>query len=333
MKAQVVSHEQTALFESIKLLNPSKGKLAEVIGTLLGVKPDAAYRRIRGETPLSLRELGLICDAFNLSMDEFLNRKMKQNVLFRFHSISNETGYINDVLRFSDELHSVRLADEKEIVFVAHDIPFYHFYKFPELAIFRIYAWHQAQKCNVEPFSRFCSSSDNTAIMAAYEKILLDYTHIPTTEVWTTQTADTTLRLLEYYIDIGAFDERDTALQLVDQLVSLMEMVKRYTSDGYMENVYKTPFLLYACSVNVENNLMLFRKGADWKCSMKLYAINRMMTSSQMLCSETRQWTESLKSKSVLISGNTALKERLQFFGTINTNIQRVMTKINTNEF
>lgn len=326
-------NNQKRLFEAIKSGLPKTLNLADVIAKLLGLNMDSAYRRIRGDKPLSFPELEKISDKFHVSIDEFLNFNTKQNILFQFCPVSDIHSYIEYMSQLSERFDVLASASEKELLFAAQDIPFYHFLKYHELAIFRIYAWHRTHTRTAESFCEFYNSSDGNTIKSLYEKIYLNYLHIPSTEVWTRQTIDTTIRLLEYYYETGAFDNRDMALLLADQLASMLDAVKQLAIDGYKESVTKTPFSLYACSTDVENDFMMTGNGKEWTCTMKLYAINRIVTGNEFLCSESLKWIESLKAKSILISGNTAFKERLHFFNSEKEKIRILSDKINANFF
>ncbi|MDR2917608.1 MAG: hypothetical protein LBV74_22680 [Tannerella sp.] len=324
-------NSQKRLFEAIKSKLPKSVNLSDAIADLLGGKSDSAYRRIRGDKPLSFPELEKISNKYHVSIDEFLNFNTKQNVLFQFYPVSDADSYIKYMSQLSERFDVLASASEKELLFAAQDIPFYHFLKYHELAIFRIYAWHRTVTCNAESFSDFYNGSDGNTIKSLYEKIYLNYLHIPSTEVWTGQTVDTTVRLLEYYSDTGAFGDRDTALLLADQLANMLDAVKQLAIDGYKGSVTKTPFSMYACSTNVENDFMMTRNGEEWTCTMKLYAINRITSGNEFLCSETLKWIDSLKAKSILISGNTAFKERFHFFNSEKEKIQLLVNKITTN--
>lgn len=321
-------NSQKVLFEHIETLLPKEQKLVDVVVDLLGIKIDSAYRRMRGETDLTFYELAKICEYFQLSMDEYLNLENKQYITFQYAPISYEESYINHLKQLYKKLHDTRLAEDKELVFAAKDIPFYNFYRYPELSIFRIYAWHNVNAQKKETFYEFYNSSENNQIISLYENIYKEYTHIPSKELWTKQTVDTTLSLLEYYYNINAFD-KDMALLLIDQLSSLIDAVKQFATDGHKENETKTPFKLYSCSVDVENSFMLIKNNKDWKCTMKLCAINKMTTDNKILCAETLSWIESLVAKSTLISGNNMFKERIQFFNSIKERVQSLANKIN----
>ncbi|MDR0757051.1 MAG: hypothetical protein LBF85_04305 [Tannerella sp.] len=76
---------QKRLFEIIKSLIPTSYRLADVIGDLLNISPDAAYRRIRGEKGLTFLEVQKLCCHFHLSMDELLNLKSPgQTAVFQY---------------------------------------------------------------------------------------------------------------------------------------------------------------------------------------------------------------------------------------------------------
>src|ERR1043165_2466199 len=64
---------QIALFNQIKTLLPPHISMVETIGDLLDVSADSVYRGIRGERPLPLEELKILCEHFQLSLDQVLH--------------------------------------------------------------------------------------------------------------------------------------------------------------------------------------------------------------------------------------------------------------------
>ena len=64
---------QIQLFNQIRSLLPAHISLPDNIANLLKISIDSAYRRIRGEKELSFEELGLLCSAFNISIDQIMN--------------------------------------------------------------------------------------------------------------------------------------------------------------------------------------------------------------------------------------------------------------------
>ena len=240
--------EQKRLFEVIKSRISDRHKLSDIIEDLLGVSMDSAYRRIRGETELSFSELRTICARFNLSMDDVLNYKSRQTALFHYTPInlSEQEGYIDYMKRLSERLKLLSSAPEKELFFTAQDIPIFHFLKYPELAFFKLYAWNDTVKRKPIPYGKFCDLLDKKRVLPIYEQMHQAYMSIPSKEIWTGQTIDTVLRLLEYYHETGAFETKDMVLLLLGQLNGLLDTVKKYADDGY-KGGKEIPFSLYIC--------------------------------------------------------------------------------------
>jgi hypothetical protein len=153
------------------------------------------------------------------------------------------------------------------------------------------------------------------------------YMSIPSKEIWTGQTIDTILRLLEYYYETGAFERKDTILLLLSQLLNLLDTVKTYADDGHKGGGKEPPFFLYICSVDLENNFMLTKRGNELSCNIKLYTINSMATDNRFLCSETSKWIDDLISKSILISG-VSVRERNRFYQSSKNKIDSLISKI-----
>lgn len=324
--------EQIRLFEIVKTKIPDQLSLADEIEDLLNMSKESVYRRIRGEKLLSFAELKTICEKYSLSIDEIINSKSEKGALFEYKpveisNIENYATYMTHLLGKMNILAEFPL--EKELLYSAQDIPFYHFCKYPDLAYFNLYLWNDTLKYDATTFERFSNSLDKNKIAPIYEKIYQAYTSIPTVEIWTEQTIDTTLRLLDYYFESGRFENKDTVLLLLDRFSTLIDNIKQFADEGHKGNKRKVLFSLYSCSVDLENNFMLMKKGDELMCVLKLYAISRIMTDNESLCLDTKKWIDSLISKSILISGDRAFKERFQFFQKIKNKIQILIKKVN----
>jgi len=322
--------EQIRLFEIIKSKIPNKHGLTDSIEELLKIGTDSVYRRIRGETELTFSELQKICEKFNLSMDDIFNYQSSRSVIFNHTSVDflNTDSYVNYLLRLLDELSNLKSAPEKEMLSTWQNIPFYHFLKYPELYFLNLYAWNSTINRELVSYNNFCNSIEKDRIVSIYEKMHNAYLSIPSKEIWTSQSIDTTLRLLEHYYEIGAFEDKKTVLFLLDQLSNLLDTVKKYADNGNKGNEIKTPFSLYVCSVDLENNFILTRNGGNHSsCHIRLFTINSMSTDNAFFCYEATKLIEDLISKSTLIS-NSSTKERLHFFQLANNKIDTLRNNI-----
>ena len=72
---------QKEIFDEIKRQINGKDTIGNIISEVLSISPDAAYRRFRGETLLTIYELEKLCQTFNISLDR-LFQTSSNKVLF-----------------------------------------------------------------------------------------------------------------------------------------------------------------------------------------------------------------------------------------------------------
>jgi len=323
--------DQIRLFEMVRSKLPDNLSLVDEIEDLLGLSKESTYRRVRGEKILSFAEWKKICEKYHLSMDEVINSKSEKGVLFQYKpvNISDIESYIaclERLFNFMDVVASSPL--EKRLVFSALNIPFYHFCKYPELAFFKLFIWDDTQNSNSISFEKFLDNLPKNKIISVYEQIYQAYAGIPSIEIWTEQTIDIFLREFVFYFETRRFESKDKALYLLDRFLSLIESLKHYADVGYKDNNLEIPFWLYSCSVDLENSFMLMRNGEKIHCVLNLYAISRIFTDNEQLCTETGKWIDSLIAKSILISGAGAFKERLKFFYAVIKKVEALIEKV-----
>ena len=263
--------EQIRLFEIIKAAIPNNLRLADVVEEVLGVSTDAAYRRIRGEKLLTFAELVKMCRHFNVSVDKVIHQKTEQGALFGYTTIdiTDQAGYRQYVKGILNLMTRMQASPEKELLFTALDIPFYHLLKFPELTFFKLYCWDDTVNRTRITYEDFREKLDREPLVKLYEQITNVYSVIPAKEIWTHQTIDTIIRLLEYHFETGGFSGKNTALLLLQQLSQLMDNVQQNTETGFKGEKH-TPFALYLSPVDLENNFILMRMGGRMSCIIKL---------------------------------------------------------------
>ncbi len=64
---------QSEFFNQIRAGLPAHINLVDAVADFLNISNDSAYRRIRGETPVSFDEIGKLSRHFKISVDKLLN--------------------------------------------------------------------------------------------------------------------------------------------------------------------------------------------------------------------------------------------------------------------
>ena len=324
--------EQMYFFKVLTSKISNQHRLVDVLEEQLNVNTNSAYRRIRGETELSFSELLCLCRKFNLSLDEIFNFKSNQGVLFRYAPVNfaDQGSYIAYLNRLMGTFASYKSAEKTEMQYTAQDIPFFYFLDFPDLMFLKLYAWNDTVTQATIPYDEFCNKLDKKTIIPIYRQMSKLWKQIPSKDIWTNQTVDTILRLIEYYYETGAFENKETIIVLLNQLNELIGNVNRFATDGYKEEDRKAPYSLYLCNVDFENNFMLIKREETMSCTVRLFTVNSIVTEHEALCAETAKWIQNLISKSVLVSG-ASTKERIRFFKASRNKVEGLINKIENN--
>ncbi|MDR2057967.1 MAG: hypothetical protein LBP83_06765 [Dysgonamonadaceae bacterium] len=303
-------------------------RLVDVICDVLNVASDSAYRRIRGEKELTLTELITLSRHFGISLDSIINYE-SNNILFKYtpldlNDMNNYYTYMDDLVNLFDSISKSR---EKEIYFMALDIPVAHFTPFLDLTLFKIYTWFRSVNKLQITYDEFVSQLDIPRLSVIYEKIGNAYNQIPSTEIWTKNTIVPILRLLDYYSELNCFEKKETLPLICHQVLQLVDNIEKYTVKEEKEHRGKTAFFrMYLSPVDITNDFMITKRDGINVTSIKLYTINGIFTSNEYFCSEVEKWMKDTMTKSLFLSGASA-RERFKFFQEIRNRINNLLEK------
>jgi len=315
---------QKELFSYIKNSLPQHISMVDEIAEMLNLSYDSVYRRIRGEKPLALHELKLLCEKFKLSVDQLLHLKT-ESILFDAPGMNGNSvefiNHINGILRQFTYFNSFR---EKEIFYLCKDSTIWNFYLFPEIAAFKTFFW--TKTINNDPaLSNKDFSYNEYPFKDCYEvgqKVLREFNKIPCVELWNTESMISTINQIAYYRDAGNFKTQsdfDGVLQsfhlMIDHLQHQAEKgVKFMPGDG--PAAYQAPIQFYVNELILGNNTMAIKLDSNI-LSMVTYSVyHYLFTRDERFANKVMSSFNSLLSRSTLIS-KTGEKDRNRFFNAI----------------
>lgn len=321
---------QTSFLNMIKESMPKNLSFADEIAELLNISKDSAYRRLRGETTLSLAEIQKLCAHFGVSIDRLLGTSNDQ-ITFQYRSIDGT------ILTFEDYLHSIlgnlkmiNKFEVKELIYLAKDIPPFHHFQFPQLGEFKCFFWMKTI-LNQEDYVNkgFSFGLIPNKYLEIGSEIWEDYVNTPSLEVWSYETINITLRQIEFYVDCGLFDNPEDALTLIDHVQSLTNHIRNQAEVGHKFNIdtgdkgAQGNFQLYSNEVNIADTTIFFKMGDTNIAFITHNNLNILATSNPAFCENTEKYIRNLLRKSSLISSSSE-KERIKFFRRLDRKIEKV---------
>ena len=320
---------QKSILEAVKSKIEPAYSFVDELADSLSISKDSAYRRIRGDTLFDIAEVEILTRKYDISLDQIF--KLENS------TVSFQTESINaDSFKFEDYLESVltnlsiiqKLA-EKELFYSARDIFPPHYYQIPELSAFKIYFWLKSYVDH--PLFRdleFDLENLPQGLEASLEIARRSwdaYMKIPSTEIWTYETANITLRQIEYCYQAGHINQRDSQLlcekfkELTLHIKNETQIVRKYNlnSEALEEGA---SFNLYFNETAIGDNSILFKMGEKKMAFITYGSINFLATADKKFCDIIDGHFQNTMKHAILIS-ETSDKIRNRFF-------KRVLNKI-----
>lgn len=311
---------QDQLFQQIKRILPVDTGIAEAVSAVLNVSTDSAYRRIRGETPLVIEELGELCRHFNISIDHLIHHS-GETVIFENRHVNNKDYTYSQYLE--ELLHTVSTFekyDRKEVIYMSKDLPiFYNFY-FKPLAAFRYYFWMKIQLMH-EDFDK--KLFDINMIPPAIEKMSTDlvrlWSMIPSTEMWNIESINSTISQIEFSRTAGHFKDHNDLMKIYEAVESTILHVQEQAEHATKYMPGEDPSVLpqnlkfFFNRVVLGDNTLLAITEENKTAFINYGQLNYLVTSDKNFCDSLCQDFENLKRRSTLISMSSERQRNIFF--------------------
>lgn len=328
---------QVRFFHELKHKIPQNLSLVDIVSDELGISVDSAYRRIRGETSLTIDELRQLSFKYDVSLDAVFT-STSNSVLFSYRAINPDKfsydRYFNSLI---DNMQALGTFNLKEITYAAKDIPIFYFFILPRIAAFKLFFWMR----NIYNFPNLLNKKFNPEdispeLIGISKKFWESYVHIPSIEIWSEETYKITLRQIEYYYQSGRFRDKKDALDLIEDYRKIMQHVHAQAESGCKflygrenpgdEHNYK----FYFNEVIISDNTVFFKMGDFNMVHIGHNVMNILSTTDPVFCNDTQLIHKNLIKNSTLISV-VGEKERNRLFNHVFQDIDDFAERIGRN--
>ena len=325
---------QIALFQAIKHRLPDNLSFVHEVAELLGISYDSAYRRIRGDKPLTMDELVMLSEKFGLSVDTFLNVE-SNNVVFNCHAVEAGKFRIKQWLEtILLDLERINQAKEKEIIYAAKDPPLFHYFHFPEIGAFKMF-FYQKTLLGFPEFEgkKLKLDEADEDIYQTGKSMLIASNSIPTIEIWNEDTFYITLRQIEYYWIAGYFASKDEVLNLCDKLEKWLRHIQKQAEMGF-KFLYdqdavgvEGSFKMYENEIVLNDNSILVKTPDVNYAYLTFNVLSLLTTTNPVFTGHLENYFNGLIRQSHLIS-STGAKARSRFFNKLHHTVEKFKSSI-----
>ena len=326
---------QQVFFEQIKDRLPTHISLVHELAEVLNISDDGVYRRLRCKTSLTFDEIQLLATKYGLSVDSLMGNQLGA-ITFSYPRFVdkhfNYEQYLNDI---ANNLETIASFDEKQIIHVVKDIPFFHLFHIPEIGAFKLFFWARTIFDNPELKDKLFSLEEDMSdkMIELGKNIINTYIKIPSIELWNEEAIHATLKQIEIYCEAGLFRNKKEAVILCDKLIELLSHIKSQAEYGFKYLYGLKPvgrdgnYKLYRNELILGDNANIVKTGDTKTTYINYNSLNFLQTTNAAFCQETEEWLNNLIKRSSLIS-SASERQRNQFFLTMEEKVNKLKEKI-----
>jgi len=330
-----LSQTQQLFFNQVRAKMPAHFSFVDEVAELLNISNDSAYRRIRGEKPLGLDEMQVLCTKYQVSLDQILGVN-SNTVIFTYDKVDHlYFGFIKYLEYLANTLELFTKLSNVKMYFYSKDIPPYLFTPFPELMAFKFFFWKRTLMGYPElARQKFEGAVTDQETAALARKIDLLYTKIPSIDIWNGESINATLNQLDFYRQTNIFPDKDVLLKVysqLDELVTYLELQAEkgkklsYDKPDLLTNV---PYDAYINETLIGDNTVFVQSDNRQITFINHSGINLMSTEDPGFGEVTFKHIENVIRKSVHISV-AGEKERSVFFNNLREKIYLQKKNVN----
>ena len=325
---------QLLFFQKLKSGLPAHLSLVNELSEILQISSDGAYRRLRGETALTMDELFKVCAFFKVSPEMMVGNDSTQ-VTFSFTPLSvSEKQFDRYFKGLYEQLKMISSAKDHHLYFTAEETPIFHFFNYPALTAFKIYYWNKCILNSQEYADRkFEPATVDPELVALGKKIFEEYNKVTCTEIWSEKTIAGVLKQFEYVLETSNFVRREDAEQVLAEIEQMVAHLRKATELGYKFDPNQpshqpcAPYTFYQLDIMMGNITVYVKLGELRQVFLAFHSFNTLATAHPLFSQETENWLNNMLKRATLISG-TAEKQREKFFGAIAKEIQKTRDKM-----
>lgn len=323
----VSNSSQQLFFNHIKSKLPAHLSLVDEIAEILNISNDSAYRRIRGEKPIGLDEIQVLCNKYQVSLDQLLQIETN-TVIFSGNKVDNVSfdfkKYLQDI---ANNLALFKQLQSPQIYFYNKDIPIFHYMQFPELSAFKFFFWKRTLIGYPELARQQFNGEESDKETAETAKRIIDlYDQIPSTEIWNEESVHITIRQIEFYRQSKIFSNKHVILKVYLQLEELLNHIELEAEAGKKFLYNQQPasnavtFDIYINECLIGDNTIYVQGGDRQITFLNHNGLNFIGTQDRNFCDYTYKNLQNIMRKSTHISV-VGEKDRSMFFNTLREKI------------
>lgn len=300
-KSQTMNYQEI-LLKDIRTKIDKEVSLIDEVATALNISYDAAHRRISMKSKFTIEETVILCDYFDISMDN-LFRKEDKYVLDKTKTIKSISDFKLYLEKSAQLLYDFK-ANNSTVYYSAKDIPLHYTIGGTLLSKFKIYVWLNI--LTAEQNLSFENFKIEESMLNESSQLVTVFENTNRVEIWNDTTINSALQQVFYFFEAGLLNYNNAKLIIEDIKNIILNIEKKIQNNTLNFDIYYNELL-------VLNNTVLFTNEKKSTFFIPHNMLSYYVTSDTKICVDEKEFiiNQLKNSKSISKSGK---KDQKIFF-------------------
>ncbi|WP_299209128.1 hypothetical protein [uncultured Dokdonia sp.] len=322
---------QELFIQHLKKHLPEDQSLITVIGDILNINYDAAYRRVNNKTHLSLEETVILAKHFKISLNKLFEVGSQSTLIAekspKILDVKGLENYFKTSLQNLEPLTKLKSAS---ITYSAKDIPLFYTLTDSFLTRYKIYVWlkflNEDGSMAKTTFEDFVKQIPNSLLESAFA-LGETYNYISITEFWNDNTINGTLQQILYYFETGLLT-KDSAIHICQDLSNIVDHVEQQTiKQTIINSKNNASYKLYKSDLLTMSNTIMVKTNHQKVFFTPFTVLTYFKIQHPQTCEEMGLFFQKQMLNSKLLV-NAGEKDRSMFFNKMHQKIKSVVDRI-----
>lgn len=322
---------QTKLFDNIRLRAQNPKRWIDEVADILRKSKHTIYKKIQGESCLSLDEVVTLASHYQLHLDPMI--RPGTVLSFEFPLQNHQRHYREHLSQMRSQLELAEKLPDVQIWHSGIELPLIHDHGFPDLVAFKFFIHNKTVWGDTyQPPAQFdlAEARNDVHFEKELKEILRQYYQFPTIEIWNGMILDITLSQIRYALQNQLLTQPEDALSLCDVVgafISRMEQMAECGNKCIPGEQAGGDIELYHNELAQAINILLLKSGRGDMLYLGFTNPQYMYSRSNAATESAEHWLRMLRSNATSITRESR-KERLLFFTTLRKKVARARAEI-----
>lgn len=301
--------------ELIRIINaktPHDENPVDLLMTVLPLKKEAAYRRLRGEIPFTLEEAAQIAVRLDISLDQLLQLPkdgLYKATMLRMNNPNPLKAYCQTAGQVIDALRLVKSDPDARLISVTNLLPISYLFNYPALSKFRLFKFLYQCRAETTP-QKMSDITIPPEVHHVEEAWCEEVRQVATRIIWTRDLFVSLASDLQYFLSAGLINGSEVEKIKEECFLSIDEL-ERDAARGQMDT--GKSLSVYLSDIYFDASYVVMESAHFKACSIGVFDVNYFSSIEPDLCDEMKRWIDSLMKYAILISRSGGI-ERVNFF-------------------